>query len=399
MGETGPHTERAARGVPRWSLVLGILAFVALAPLSEAQGPAEGASEAVACEAEAQVRTTEQGVAFVRTPDACFGGLPDWPYPAHDVEIDGLRQAYVDVGPADGEVVLLLHGQASWSYLYRHMIPVLADAGYRVIAMDHLGMGRSDKPIDIDAYSYLGHHERLERFVDELELSDIHLFAHEWGSIIGLRVAGLRPDLFASITVADGALPVIPRLVRPVRPVRNPDVATDLPSPFANIPDQQLPVYDGCTLVQPAGRDVDALLAYAMTSTSFRPSEMVEALTWFDLPVEAEAAYDAPYPSRIYMTGPRVFASLINDVPGTTRAAWDGLTSFQRPFLTIWSSNNPAPLGSCEAQQSFIDDVPGAVGQPHTRLDEASLFLPDDQGEEVARRLVAFYANVATGAD
>jgi haloalkane dehalogenase len=112
-----------ALGVRRWSLLLGILAFGILAPLSVAQGPAEGAREAAACEAEAQVRTTEQGVAFVRTPDACFGGLPGWPYPAQYVEIDGLRQAYVDVGPADGEVVLLLHGQASWSYLYRHMIP------------------------------------------------------------------------------------------------------------------------------------------------------------------------------------------------------------------------------------------------------------------------------------
>ena len=116
--------------------------------------------------------TTADGIDFVRTPDACFEDLPDWPYEAQYVEIDGLRQAYVDEGPADGEVVLLLHGQPSWSYLYRDMIPVLADAGYRVIAMDHLGMGRSDKPTELDAYSYLGHNDRLEAFIDELGLSD-----------------------------------------------------------------------------------------------------------------------------------------------------------------------------------------------------------------------------------
>lgn len=109
--------------------------------------------EVVPCDADPDVMTTVDGVDFVRTPDACFEDLPDWPYEPQYVEIDGLRQAYVDEGPADGEVVLLLHGQPSWSYLYRDMIPVLTDAGYRVIAMDHLGMGRSDKPTDIESYS------------------------------------------------------------------------------------------------------------------------------------------------------------------------------------------------------------------------------------------------------
>ena len=118
----------------------------------------------------AEVMTTDDGVQFVRTPDERFAGLPDWPYEPKYVEIDGLRQAYVDEGPADGEVVLLLHGQPSWSYLYRKMIPVLADAGMRVIAMDHLGMGRSDKPIDIASYSYLGHNDRLLRFIEQLDL-------------------------------------------------------------------------------------------------------------------------------------------------------------------------------------------------------------------------------------
>jgi len=122
------------------------------------------------CDSEPEIMTTSDGVRFVRTPDERFENLPDFPYEAKYVEIDGLRQGYVDEGPADADPVLLLHGQPSWSYLYRKMIPVLAEGGQRVIAMDHIGMGRSDKPIDIKYYSYLGHIDRLEKFIAALDL-------------------------------------------------------------------------------------------------------------------------------------------------------------------------------------------------------------------------------------
>jgi len=386
---------------PRWVL-LALASMLILSPLAFAESGDAAGDEDAACASPPKVLTTEQGVAFVRTPDACFAGLPDWPYAPKYVEIDGLRQAYVDEGPVDGQVVLLLHGQPSWSYLYRHMIPVLADAGYRVIAMDHLGMGRSDKPIDIDAYSYLGHNDRLLRFVEALGLADIHLFAQDWGSLIGLRVAGLHPERFATIAIGDGTLPVVPALVRPFPPVENPDEIVDLVAPFAQIPAQQVPYYDGCTPIGGERRDAylgrDAYfgdwMAYAMTGASFRASEVVEAMTWFDLPPEEEAAYDAPFPSRIFMAGPRSFPSLVNDLPGTTLRAWIGLASYEKPFLTIWAANDPGGLGTCEQQQRLIDHVPGAVGQPHARLDQASHFLQDDQGAEIARRLVAFYEGV-----
>jgi len=351
----------------------------------------------------AEVMTTASGVQFVRTPDDAFTNLPDWPYEAKYVEIDGLRQAYAEDGPADGPVVLLLHGQPSWSYLYRKMIPVLADGGYRVIAMDHLGMGRSDKPIEIDSFSYLGHCDRLERFIEALELRDINLFVQDWGSLIGLRVAGLNPEWFARIAVGDGALPEFEEEGPVFPPVENPDELRNIPSPFALLPAQQVPFYDGCErLFSPPGAgEIEGnffgdWIVYAMTARSFRPSEAVEAMTWFDLPTAEEAAYDAPFPSRIYMTGPRVFPSLVNEVPGTTEQAWEGLRAFERPFLTIWASNDPGNLGSCEAQQIFIDEIPGAAGQPHDRLPEASHFLQDDQGEEIARRLVEFFASPIT---
>lgn len=358
----------------------------------------ETAAAPTACDAEPVIMTTRAGVDFVRTPDSCFASLPDWPYAPRYVEIDGLRQAYVDEGPADGPVVLLLHGQPSWSYLYRKMIPVLAGAGFRVIAMDHLGMGRSDKPIDIESYSFLGHYDRLARFIEELGLTDINLFVHDWGSLLGLRYAGLNPDRFARIAVGDGTLPVIPAGIQPFPPVENPDEIADIPSIFAQIPAQQPPFYDGCQLLLPGGAgNFGDWMVYAMTAASFRPSEVIEAMTWFDLPEDVEAAYDAPFPSRIYMAGPRTFPSLVNDLPGLNDEAWAGLTSFTKPFLTIWASNDPGNLGRCETQQRLIDSIPGAAGLPHVRLPEASHFLQEDQGAEIARRLVQFYRAVPFG--
>ena len=334
---------------------------------------------------------TSNGVQFVRTPDEYFQDLPDWPYSYQYVEIDGLRQAYAEDGPADGPVVLLLHGQPSWSYLYRSMIPILADAGYRVIAMDHLGMGRSDKPIDISEYSYLGHADRLERFIQQMGLSDINLFVQDWGSLIGLRVAGLNPDWFATISVGNGQLPVVPAGFQIMQPIENPDEIVDLASPFTDIPAQQVPYYDGCELI--AGSfDFYDWAVYSMKGASYTASEVVEALTWFDLSADVEAAYDAPFPGRAYMAGTRTFPALVNEVAGVNMEAWAGLTSYTKPFLTIWGANDNGSLGTCEAQQTLIDNVPGAEGKPHVRLEEAGHFLQSDQGEEIARRLVEFYA-------
>jgi len=396
-------------GVPqpsRHRVHLSLLFAIAVAGCADSDDGAPGGDDTgadgdtddtaeLACDAPPVVATTATGVEFVRTPDACFDALPDWPFEARYVELDGLRQAYVDEGPADGPAVLLLHGQPSWSYLYRKMIPVLASAGFRVVAMDHLGMGRSDKPTSIEAYSYLGHGDRLERFIAALNLSDINLFVQDWGSLIGLRVAGLNPELFARIAVGDGSLPVIPGGVQPVPPVAQPDEVVDLESPFAGFAAQQPRFYDGCELLLPEGDGIDFgdWMEYSMKAASFRPSEVVEALTWFDLPSAEEAAYDAPYPSRDYMAGVRVFPSLINDLPGVNDAAWEGLTGFERPFLTLWAANDPGNLGTCEAQQLLIDSVPGAAGLAHDRLDEASHFLQDDQGPEIARRLATFFSS------
>ena len=378
------------------------LLLLALLTLGGACGdgsaPADTALEPPrACDAEPEIRTTADGVEFVRAPDSCFEVLADWVYEPRYVELDGLRQAYVDEGAPDGPVVLLLHGQPSWSYLYRKMIPVLAEAGFRVIAMDHLGLGRSDKPTDIESYSYLGHGDRLLRFIEALGLRDITLFGQDWGAVIGLRVAGLNPSHFARIAIGNGRMRVIDEPPYPV--VEKPNESVDIPPRFEGVPAQQFPFYDGCRRLFP--RDNSAFadwMVYAMKANSFRPSEVVEAGTWFDLPAEVEAAYDAPYPSRVYMAGVRVFPSLINEVAGVTAEARAGLEAFERPFLTIWAANDAGGLGGCEVQDDLICNVAGAAGQPHARLIEASHFLQDDQGPEIARRLIAFIRSDASAA-
>jgi pimeloyl-ACP methyl ester carboxylesterase len=281
------------------------------------------------------------------------------------------------------------------------MIPVLVDWGYRAIAMDHLGMGRSDKPTAVASYNFMVHYNRLEQFVEALGLTDINLFAQDWGSLIGLRFAGLNPGLFSRIAIGDGSLPVLPEGAEVYPPVENPDETVDIPSPFAQMPAQQIPFYnDECELLMDQDPEYfGQWMIYSMKAEGFHAAEVVEALTWFDLPEDEEAAYDAPFPSRIYMAGPRTFPSCINDLPGINDEAWAGLTSFEKPFLTIWAGNDPGNLGRCETQQQLIDSVPGAADLLHDRLPEASHFLQDDQGEEIARRLAHFYLDVPFGPD
>ncbi len=371
---------------------LGIRSCVALLGLAGVMACSDG-SELTAetdCDSEPLVRTTSDGVDFVRTPSGCFEGLPAFEYELRSAEIDGLHQGYVDEGPVAADPVLLLHGQPSWAYLYRKMIPVLVAAGHRVVAMDHVGMGSSDKPIDIEYYSYLGHVDRLEKFINALGLRNITMFAQDWGSLIGLQVAGENPDWFARIVIGDGTLPLVPEGLEPYPRVENPnEIDTELEFIFSAIPAQQRPFYDAdCNRLVELGTSFGDWMEYAMKAAAFHPAEVIEALTWYDIPAEEEAAYDAPFPSRVYMAGPRTFPSLVNELGGQTQQAWAGLQNYEKPFLTIWASNDPGMLGSCEMQQNLIDNIPGAEGQPHTRLPEASHFLQDDQGAEIARRIV-----------
>ncbi|GAB5501340.1 MAG: haloalkane dehalogenase [Pseudohongiellaceae bacterium] len=350
-----------------------------------------------------QVMETADGVEFVRTPPACFSNLPGFPYRLRTVEIDGLRQGFIDEGPRDADPILLLHGQPTWSYLYRKMIPFFLAAGHRVVAMDHVGLGNSDKPTDIAYYTYLGHTDRLEKFIDELDLQNITLFVQDWGSLIGLRVAGENTERFARIVMGNGTLPVFPS--RPGAPLQPPipdpyREDPDVPDLFLGSPEQQpfMPTepnaeqiavdqaYDKLGL-----QDFARWQYYTLRSPKFRASKSVEAATYYDLPDAVEAAYDAPFPSRIYMAAIRAFPSLAPGMLlGVNDEAWEGLQNYQKPFLTIIGVRDTLPLGSEANQRRFIENVPGAAGQSHVRLEEAAHFLQEDQGPDIARRVVEF---------
>ena len=346
-----------------------------------------------ACLVEPKVLATSDGVAFVRTSEACFANLPDWDYEPKYLEIDGLRQAYVDVGPADGDPILLLHGEPSWSYLYRFMIPVLVESGHRVIAMDHVGMGRSDKPIDLAYHSFQNHVNRLDTFIGELELDNLTVFIQDWGSVLGLYLVSEQPDTFDRIILGNGGFPNVEK------PYRVPaDIETAVAGfgrTLGMIPPQQPAFFDaeGNSLI-PVGAGAEGSdpfgdwIAYAMYAEDFRPSKMLEALTYRALTPEELAAYDAPFPNRTMMAAPRTFPSLVNQTVGLYKPVMAGLTRYTRPFLTIFGANEPGL--SPDIQRWFIDNVPGADGQEHHRFPDASHFLQDDKGKEIAERVNRF---------
>lgn len=373
--------------MPHHSAPLAILLLLLASPADARRCPPPDLPPGVDV-GSARIRYTRDCLPYVTTPRREFRNLQDFPWRGRYVRVDGLRMHYLDVGPRTGEVVLLLHGQPSWSYLYRKMIPILADAGYRVIAPDFIGMGRSDKPVELWRYSYLQHVAWLESFMDQVRrserprrrgLQNVTLFCQDWGSTIGLRAVGNRPDRFARVVVANGSLTVVPFDVDLVQVPDPPLLDPSAPSPFTgpcNLPGL------GC---------FERWVVYALTNPNMRESEVVEAGTVTSLTPEEAAAYDAPFPELIYRAGPRVFPSLINTLGESptnvfARAVFD---TFQKPLLTLFGRLDPV-FGSDAVQAQLRDTVPGAVGQPHHAYPDAGHFVQEDKGEDLARRVVEF---------
>ena len=325
----------------------------------------------------AEILRTDSGRPFARTPDSCFEGLPGFAFEPHYATVDGLRMHYVDEGPRDGEVVLLLHGQPTWSYLYRKMIPVLAAAGQRVIALDHMGMGRSDKPVQIADYSYHQHISWVEELLDVLALRDITIFVQDWGSLIGLRIVGNQPDRFARLVVANGRLPLVPEGFVPLQLPETLDPDPSLRFPFTDPAD---PEHNLARF----GRWAN----YTLIGSRFRQSEVVDWGTRVTLSSAELAAYDAPFPTRLHMAGVRAFPSLINTigVAPTNHAAKAVLDGFERPVLTLWGRADEV-LGAEEIQAELRDVPPGARGMPHHAYEDARHFLQEDEGPDLARRI------------
>ena len=288
----------------------------------------------------------------LRTPDERFEGLPDWPWASSGAEVGPedarVRMAYVDEGPRDARPVLLLHGEPSWSYLYRFMIPPLLDAGLRVIAPDLIGFGRSDKPVSREAYTYARHMAWLTDLVaGHLDLRDAVLFGQDWGGLLGLRLVAEHPDRFAAVVASNTFLPTGDR---------------------------------------PLGEGFDQWKAFSQTAPEFHIGRIVNAGTSRELSEAEVAAYDAPFPDDAYKAGPRQFPALVPaapDDPATpaNRAAWAALGRWEKPFVCAFGDRDPITGGADVALRAHI---PGTDGQPHVTMTGAAHFCQEDAGPELA---------------
>lgn len=300
-----------------------------------------------------------------RTPDDRFAGLPDFPFAPHylemaDARLGPLRMHYLDEGPRGAPVILMLHGEPSWCFLYRKMIGPLVAAGYRVVAPDHIGFGRSDKPTERASYSYARLVDWMADFVRALDLDRITLVCQDWGGPIGLRVLATMPERFAGVAVANTLLPTCEPPPRGV---------------------------DGWP-----GPIIEAWAETCRTSDDLPVSEIIAAVCVQRPEPAVLAAYDAPFPDAAHKAGALQITCCIpldERYPGVAenRAAWDVLETFDRPFLTLFSDSDPSTIGW---EAVFQARVPGAAGQPHDRIAGAGHFLQEEQGAAMAAKLVAW---------
>ena len=285
----------------------------------------------------------------LKTPDERFAGLADWPYApryATVIDADGtaMQLHYVDEGARDGPVVLLMHGEPSWAYLYRKIIAGLAAAGCRAIAPDLIGFGRSDKPADRNDYTYERHVEWTGQWLAQMDLRDITLFCQDWGGLIGLRLVAAHPELFAGVVAGNTGLPV------------------------------------GAGLSE----GFEAWLNFSQSVPTLPIGFILNGGCLRDLSPEEIAAYEAPFPDESYKEGARQFPKLVPITPNhasiaENQAAWKVLERFDKPFVTAFSDGDAVTRGG---EAAFQARVPGARGQPHVTL-HGGHFLQEDSPAEI----------------
>ena len=293
---------------------------------------------------------------ILRTPNECFSSLKDYPFSPNYVVLDDLRLHYVDEGNPSGKVILLMHGEPTWSYLYRKIIPILAQQGYRVIAPDLIGFGKSDKPAELGDYSYKKHVDWIAKFIQKLDLQNIILFCQDWGGLIGIRVAAENSARFAGIITSNTGLPTGDQ---------TPPDAFKQWQEFS----QTIPVF-------PVGNIVNGACVNKLSA-------------------ETIAAYDAPFPEEKYKAGARVFPKLVPTTPddpasADNREAWKKLMTWQKPFLTCFSDSDPITKG---ADLVFQKLIPGTKGQNHTTIVAGGHFIQEDKPTEIAEIILAFMKN------
>jgi haloalkane dehalogenase len=299
----------------------------------------------------------------LRTPDERFAGLPDFEFAPRYAEVadpDGgtLRMAWIEQGPADGPVVLLLHGEPSWSFLYRTMIPVLARAGLRAVAPDLVGFGRSDKPTGIGDHSYARHVEWVRALAfDALDLRDVTLVGQDWGGLIGLRLVGEHPERFAAAVASNTGLPTGDH---------------DMPAVWW------------------------AFRRAVERAETLDVARLVQAGCRTPFTAGTRAAYDAPFPDESFKAGPRAMPLLVPTRPddpasAANRAAWATLTARDMPFLCAFSDGDPI---TAAMEPVLRAAVPGTAGRDHPTITGAGHFLQEDAGPALAAEVVKFVAGL-----
>lgn len=292
---------------------------------------------------------------ILRVPDTAFASVPDFPFGPHFAEISGgLRVHYIDEGPRDATVVLMLHGEPTWSYLYRHMIGPIAAAGFRAVAPDLIGFGRSDKPARRDDYSYATQVRWMREWIEALDLRNIVLACQDWGSLIGLRLVAEMPERFAGVVLSNGGLPA----------------------------------------GQPAPRAFAIWRGFARWSPLFPIGRIVQAGTKRRLSDAERRAYDAPFPSRAHKVAARLFPALVPLGPNVANAdqerAWSVLEGWDKPFRCCFSDGDPITRG---ADAVFRERVPGTAGQSHATL-HGGHFIQEDDPDGFAANIIAVARSV-----
>ena len=330
-----------------------------------------------------KIHKTQNGIEYVKTPSKCFLNLPDYNFNENYFDLHGIKIHYVDAGPSDGKILLLLHGQPVWSYLYRTMIHDLVSKGYRCIAPDLICMGKSDKPISIKYHTYETHCENILTFINGLKLKNMTLFCQDWGSLIGLRIAGENPNLFSGIIAANAELPNFTKETNPLYIPETIEINTKIKSFVGAMAYYSLGGF--------AVESFQAWILYCLTAPMVDIKSIMK-LSFsrnFKKSDDILNAYSAPFPSFIYMAGPRTLPSMNAGITGQTLKAIEGLKKFEKPFLSLIGLQDKL-LGTPRIQNRFIKMVPGAKGQNHEQFKEANHFIQEDIGEMMADRMHKF---------